>query len=69
MNISGTNTATNPQLFQLPTQKRGGQIVQQAQSAPKQGASEESKETAVVQGKEAAQGTETKESQSIDLYA
>lgn len=65
MSINGVSGTMNSQLYQLPAQKSGGQVVQQPQPVAAQGPSEESKETAAVQSKE----TESTESKSINLYA
>ncbi len=65
MSINSVNGAMNNQLYQLPAQKNGGQVVQQSQPAAVQGPSEESKETAAAQSKE-VEGAEPK---SINLYA
>ncbi len=65
MSINSVGGAMNNQLYQLPAQKSGGQVVQQQQPAAAQGASGESKETAAAQSKE----VEGAESKSINLYA
>lgn len=61
-NVSGT---LNSQMYQLPAQKSGGQVVQQQQPAVAQGPPEENKESTAAQSKE-VEGTE---STSINLYA
>ena len=65
MSINSVSGTMNSQMYQLPAQKSGGQVVQQPQPAATQGPSEERKESAAVQSKE-AEGTESK---SINLYA
>jgi hypothetical protein len=69
MSINSVNGTMNNQMYQLPAQKSGGKIVQQPQPAAVQGPSEESKESAAAQSKEASKGTEGMESKSINLYA
>lgn len=69
MSIGSVGSATGVQAYQIPPQKSGGQVVQQAQPPQPQGPSEESRESAAMQSKEASQGGETTESKSINTYA
>ena len=65
MDINSVSGTINSQMYQLPAQKSGGQVVQQPQPAATQGPPEERKESAAVLSKE-AEGTKSK---SINLYA
>jgi hypothetical protein len=69
MSISSVGSASILQAYQVTPQKSGGQTVQQAQPQQAQGPSEESKESAAMQSKEASQGGESTESKSINTYA
>jgi hypothetical protein len=69
MSISGVSGSTASQLYQIPPQKSAGQVIEQAKPAPAQGPSEENRESAAMQSKEARQGGEAMESSSIDTYA
>jgi hypothetical protein len=69
MSVNGVGGAMNSYMFQVPAQKSGGQVVQQAQAAPVQRPSEESKESPAMQSKEASKGGESMESNSINTYA
>ena len=69
MSISSVGSSMSSQMYQVPSQKSGGQMVQQAQPAPTQGPSEENKESASVHRSEAAQGGEARESGLINTYA
>ena len=65
MSIDSVSGTMNSQMYQLPAQKSGGQVVQQQQQAVAQGPPEEIKESTAAQSKE-VEGTESK---SINLYA
>ncbi len=69
MNISGVSGSATNQLYQIPSQKSAGQIIQQAKPIPAQGPAEEGKESVAMQSKEASSGGEAMESTSIDTYA
>jgi len=69
MSINSVSGTMNSQIYQLPAQKSGGQVVQQSQPPVTQGPSEESKESGATKSQEASQGTEGTESKSINLYA
>jgi len=58
----------NYQLFQVASQRNNGQVVGKTQNV-QQGQQEESSEGAAVKTSEASQGTETLESNSINIYA